>query len=54
MMKNMVLKKSGNLWVVRREYNIGGLSWWRTTICDNMPHAVITYIKMALQSKKSR
>jgi hypothetical protein len=54
MMKNMVLKKSGDLWVVRREYNIGDLSWWRTTICDNMPHAIITYIKMALQSKKSR
>ncbi len=53
-MKNMMLKKSGDLWVVRREYNTGGLSWYRTTICDNMPHAVITYIKMALQSKKSR
>ncbi len=53
-MKKMVLKKSGDLWVVRREYNINGLSWWRTTICDNMPQAIITYIKMALQSKKSR
>ena len=51
-MKNMTIKKSGDSWVVRRAYNINGLSWWRTTICNNLGNAVITYIKFAMDTKK--
>lgn len=51
-MKNITINKSGDSWVVRRTYNINGLSWWRTTICDNFGKAVVTYIKFMMDSKK--
>ena len=51
-MKDITMKKSGDSWVVRRTYNRNGLSWWKTTICDNFGNAVVTYLKFMIESKK--
>ena len=51
-MKNIVIKKSGNSWMVRQTYNKNGATWWKTSMCNTIPQAIITYIKYALSTKK--
>lgn len=50
-MKKIVIKRSGDSWMVRQTYNANGTSWYKTTMCDNIGKAIITYFKFALNGK---
>lgn len=54
MKKNLVIKKSGESWIVREICDVNGTTVWCTSCYDNLGRAVASYIKLLLTPAKSR